>query len=133
MFLYLQRRGSPPRCGERCVLFSRRQSRNPRLRRGLDSSCPSYFSLSRLIVTYLKQGENIYRLKYVNLRYCIYSTYGLKQIAPTHRYQIDPHGSIPRRKRFASKTARKLERQENERGTIQDRTYDRKAPTVLFS
>jgi hypothetical protein len=52
--------------------FSRRQSRNPHLRRGLDSSCPSYFSLSIHIITYLKHGENIYRLKYVNLRFCMY-------------------------------------------------------------
>jgi len=84
-------RGSPPRCGKHCVLFSRRQSRNLRLRRGLDSSSPSYFSLSRLIITYLKQGANIYRLKYVNLR------------------------------------------QESERGTIQDRTYDRKAPKFYIA
>ncbi len=69
MFLYLQRTGSSPRCGMRCVPFSRRQSRNPRLRRGLDSSCSSYFFISRLIITYLKQGENIYHLKYVNLSF----------------------------------------------------------------
>jgi hypothetical protein len=66
-------------------------------------------------------------------------TYGLKQIAPTHRYQIGPHGSIPKKKTLCQGncqktiTTGKRVRQENGRGTIQDRTYDRKAPKFYIA